>query len=113
MAKNNSNFPYQKPWLRPLEALCGICVVLGIILGFFYVYIGGALVGLAAGLCFFKEIHTYIITLREYLTEEGIFKTLMFIGVALYLLLAIPSFIVAFAIGFGAITLLRWLAKKR
>ena len=46
--------------------------------------------------------------LRDFYVEKGIFKSLMLIGVVVYFLIAIPAFLIAYAIGFVLIYLIRW-----
>ena len=99
-------------WDRRIEILSGLLMLVGIILSFFYLHIGGALVGLAFGICFFDEMRTYFFQLRELYIEQGIFKTLMLIAVVLYFLISIPAFIVAVAVGFGAMYLILFSFKK-
>lgn len=99
-------------FLYHTEFLSGALMLVGIILAFFYLHVGAMLVGLAFGICFFNEIQDYFVQLRDLYIAQGLFKTVMLIGTVLYLLLSIPSFVIAAFIGFGAIYLLRWAAKK-
>lgn len=99
-------------WNRRIEFISGALMLAGIILSFFYIHIGGALVGLAFGICFFNEIYTYFVQLRDLYTEQGLFKTIMSIATVLYFLISIPAFILAAAIGFAAMYLIRHLQKK-
>jgi hypothetical protein len=100
-------------WNRQIEFASGALMLVGIILSFFYVHIGGALVGLAFGMCFFEEIRSYFFQLGEFYIEQGLFKTLMLIATILYFLITIPAFIIATAIGFGVIYLIRWSLQKK
>ncbi len=95
-----------------LNILTGALMLVGLILSFFYVQIGGLLVGLAVGLCFFKQIYNYFFSLEDRFTHRGLFMTLMSIGVVLYLLITIPAFVLATAISFGIMYLLRIKLKK-
>src|SRR5262249_35199333 len=97
---------------RWVEIISGLLMLVGIILSFFYLQLGGALVGLGFGVCFFEEIHTYLRQLRELYVEQGIFKSLMLVATILYFLISIPAFIIAVAIGFGAVYLIRFVTKK-
>jgi len=99
-------------WQKRIEFLSGALMLIGIILSFFYTHIGGAFVGLAVGICFFEEIHGYFLRLRDSYSEQSLFKTVMSIGTILYFLIVIPAFIIATAIGFGAIYLIRLSLKK-
>lgn len=111
--KPNTPNRYQKfLWDFRLEILAGALMLIGIILSFFYTHIGGSLVGLGAGICFFEELRIYLTTLRDFYTERGLFKTLMFIGVIIYFLIAIPAFIIAAAIAFGGMYLIRHFLEK-
>lgn len=94
-------------WEYRIEILAGLLMIVGIILtftGFFHS--GGGLVGLGVGLCFYKEIHGYFVQLKDIYVEQGIFKTLMLIGMVIYFLITIPAFIIGVAIGFGAMYLI-------
>ena len=99
-----------KHWI---EFATGALMILGIIFAFFYMYIGGILVGLAIGFCLFDEIHNYFVQLRDCYSERGLFKTLMVIGVALYLLIIAPAFLISLAAGFGLMTLICWSRKRQ
>lgn len=95
-------------WRHRIELLSGALMLVGIILTFsFFPNIGGALVGLGFGLCFYKEIHGYFVQLREIYVEQGVFKTLMLIGTVVFLLITVPAFIIATAIGYGAMYLIQ------
>lgn len=107
------NRGYNYFWNRRIEFLTGPLMLIGIILSFFYMHLGGVLVGLAFGICFFEEIQNYFIQLRERYSSKGLFKTLMLIGVALYFLLSIPTFIIFAIIGFAVIYLIRRTMKNR
>lgn len=93
-------------WEFRIEILSGILMLLGIILAFFFVHIGGALIGLAAGICFYKEIVRFFIALRHYYPREGIFKTVMVIAIGIFLILTLPAFIIALLIGFTVMMLI-------
>ena len=99
-------------WKKRIEFLAGALMLMGIILSFFYSRSGGALVGLGFGVCFFDEIYNSFLKLRDFYTEQGLFKTLMWIATILFFLISIPAFIIAAAIGFGAIFVIRWSFKK-
>jgi hypothetical protein len=99
-------------WNRRMEILSGLLMLVGLILCFFYPHIGGALVGLAVGICFFIEIQTFVFQFLDIYSEQGIFKTLMILATILYFLIAVPAFIIATAIGFGAIFVIRLSLKK-
>lgn len=95
-----------------IEFVTGALMILGIIFAFFFMIVGGILVGLAAGFCFYDEIQNYFVQLRDYYSERGLFKTLMVIGVALYLLIIAPAFLISLAAGFGVMTLINWGMKR-
>lgn len=84
----------------------------GIILTIFYPHIGGTLVGLGFGICFFDEIYQAFVQLGDFYAEQGLFKTLMWVIALLYFLISIPAFIIAAFIGFGIIYLIRRSIKK-
>ncbi|NGX61216.1 MAG: hypothetical protein K940chlam9_00699 [Chlamydiae bacterium] len=94
-------------WTYRIELFSGILVLIGLILSYFYVHIGGALLGLGFGACFFEEIYNYFSELRDLITENGIFKTLILVATILFFLIAIPSFIMAVAVGFVAIYIIK------
>jgi hypothetical protein len=94
-------------WNRRIELLTGMLMLVGIILSFFYIHIGGLLVGLAVGICFFSEIRAFILISRDRYAEHGLFKVLMMIGTFIYFLIAIPTFIIFVAVGFAAVYLIR------
>lgn len=100
-------------WDRRIEFISGALMLIGIVLSFFYTHIGGTLVGLGFGICFFEEIHSHFLQFRGFYSEQGLFKTLMLIAIILYFLISIPAFIIATAIGFGAIYLIRLSWKNR
>src|SRR5947209_6554151 len=68
-----------------LEVLCGILMLVGVILGFFYLQLGGLFVGLSFGLFFATEIQGYFVKARDYYTADGLIRTLLLLGVILYL----------------------------
>jgi hypothetical protein len=88
-------------WTFKTELLAGILMLVGIVLSFFYPRIGGVFIGFAGGLCFYKEIYRYFSFLTHYYPREGLFKTLMMIALAVYLLFMLPTFIIALVIGFA------------
>jgi|GEM_PF-1626541 len=98
-------------WENRLYVFSAALMIIGIIFAFYYVHIGGALVGLAAGLSFYDEINGYFVQLREFYSSRGLFKSLMVVGLAIYFLIAVPVFIVALVVGFIAIYLTRLIAK--
>jgi len=100
-------------WGSRMEMFSGALILIGIVLAFFYIHIGGALVGLGFGICFFEDIKEYFTRLRDFYTEQGLFKTLLFVGAILYFLIAIPFFIIAVAIGFGAMYLIYICSNKK
>ena len=83
-----------------VHLIAGVFMVLGIILSFFYLNFGGALVGLATGMGFFDELQRYFFHAREYAIAEGLFKTLLLVGLLLFLLLAATAFVIAVVIAF-------------
>lgn len=97
---------------RRVEFVSGALMFVGVILSFFYMDIGGLLVGLGFGLCFFEDILSFFLQLKGRLTETGLFKTLISVGVVIFFLIAIPLFILGVAIGFGIMYLLRIFLKK-
>ena len=99
-------------WDKRLFFLSGALMFIGLILSVFYLQIGGLFIGLAVGICFFDEIYTYFMELRDRYSEHGMFKTLMAIALVIYFLIAVPVFILATAIGFGLIYLIRVTFKK-
>lgn len=94
------------------EIISGIFVFIGLILAFFYIHLGAILVGLGLGICFYQEIHYYFLQILEGYTRQGLFKILVGIAIILFLLLSIPTFIIATAIGFGVMYLIRIVFKK-
>lgn len=99
-------------WDYRLEILSGLLMLAGLIISFFYVHTGGALVGLSVGICFFNEMYGYFSCLREFYLERGAFKTLMIIGIVVYFLISIPVFIVAVFVGFGIVFLIQQAFRK-
>src|SRR6185503_12924051 len=99
-------------WDHRLALFVGALMFLGLIFSFYYVHIGGFLVGLSLGLAFFEEIQGYILKLRHLYPANGLFKTLMLIGGALYLLVAVPIFLIAVVIGCAIRYLIKWFKKK-
>jgi len=99
-------------WDYRIEIFSGALVLVGLILAFFYIHIGGALVGLGFGICFFEEMHNYFIQLRDIYTEHGVFKSLILIGTVIYFLIAVPIFVITSAVGYGAMYIINWLMKK-
>ncbi|MCH9625198.1 MAG: hypothetical protein S4CHLAM123_03680 [Chlamydiales bacterium] len=97
-------------WDNRLEIFSGALILSGLILAFFYLQIGGSLVGLGFGMCFYDEVHTYFLQLRDYAQDKGLFKTLVWIGVVLYFLIGIPAFVIAALIGYGALFFIKKLS---
>lgn len=89
-------------WMR---LVAGVLMIVGIILSFFYIHVGGVLVGFAVGLGFFEELQKYFFHARDYATTEGLFKTLLLVGLLLFLLLAATSFVIAAVIAFVLMSL--------
>lgn len=100
-------------WDNRIEIFSSLLLLAGIILAYFYMQIGGTLVGLGFGICFYEEIHGYFLELRGFYTEKGLYKTLMWAGMILYFLISIPAFIIASVIGYGAMSLVRWSSRKQ
>lgn len=109
-SRQQKYFHYFK--LHGLNLVSGILMVVGIILSFFYIHVGGALVGLAVGMSFYDELQRYFFHARDYATIEGLFKTLMLVGLLLYLLLAATSFVIATVIGFVVMSLIHLFNHK-
>lgn len=103
---------FEKVWEYRIEIFSGLLLIAGIILAFFYIHIGGVLVGLGVGLCFFEEMHSYFVQLRDFFLEHGIFKSLILIATIIYLLIAVPTFVLAAAVGYAAMYLVSLFAKK-
>lgn len=99
-------------WKQRFEFLSGALMLVGIVLSFFYRHIGGLLVGLSVGICFFDEIYAYFLQWHDFYSKQGPFKTLMKIALILYFLIIIPAFMIATAIGCGVIYLARLSQKK-
>ncbi len=98
---------------RWVEFGSGALMILGIIFTFFYHHFGSILVGLAVGMCFYDGISSYFVNLGARYTAQGLFKTLMVIGTALFLLLIAPGFLIAMAAAFGIVALIRWGMKGK
>ncbi len=94
------------------EVLSGILVFVGLVLAFFYIHLGAMLVGLGFGICFYQELYNYFLQIRESYSRQRLFKILVGLATILFLLLSIPAFIIATAIGFGVIYLVRTVFKK-
>lgn len=100
---------WQKNWLY---IIAGALMIIGLILTFAYLNWGGALVGLGFGLAFSEEIRSYFFRAKDFFASQGLFKTLMLLGAALYLLITATVFLIAAIVGFIIAWLLR-LGKKR
>ncbi len=98
---------FESIWERRLEYLTGALVLVGLIFAFFYPHFGGALVGFGAGLCFYEEMHSYFIQLRDFFVDRGLFKSVLLVGIVLYLLITVPIFVIATAIGYGLMFVIR------
>lgn len=83
----------------PSEALAVVLAIAGLILSFFFARFGAILVGLGVGLCFFEEIVIYLRDLTDYLRGANVYRTIVWIVAALFLLLSLPTFIIFVAIG--------------
>lgn len=90
---------------RSIEFIAAALMLLGIILAFFYLQIGGALVGFGFGLYFFEEIRNYFLKAKGAYSTEGLFRTLMLLGMLLYLLLAATAFVLATVVAVVIMTL--------
>lgn len=90
---------------RSFQWVIAILMLVGLIASFFYIHLGSVLVGLSVGMTFHDSVQAYCIQLKDYYTKSGLFKTLIFIGLILFLLLAAPAFVLSAAIGYGVITL--------
>lgn len=95
-----------------LEVLSGILVFVGLVLSFFYIHLGGALIGLGFGICFYPDFRNYFLHFRDSYTALGLFKTLVGVATLLYFLLSIPAFILAATLGFALMYLIGWAFKK-
>ncbi len=104
--------PVKKIWNYRIEIFSGCLLLIGLILSFFYIHVGEALVGLGVGLCFYEEMHNYFVQVRELYVAHGLFKTLVLIGLIVFLLITIPLFVVAIAVGYGAMYLVTYLTSK-
>lgn len=91
-------------WQYRQQCFLGFLVFFGILLSFFFIHLGGGLIGISAGLCFHKEIRQVFLGLRAYCQASGIFKTALLITLGIYLFLALPAFLFSLLIGFGAAT---------
>jgi hypothetical protein len=89
------------------EIVSGVCVFLGLILIFFYIHWGAALVGLGIGICFSQEICRTIARTGVYYNEMGLFRTLLLIATMLFFLIALPTFVIALGLGCGAMYFIR------
>lgn len=98
---------------RVFEVIAATLMILGIILAFFYIQMGGFLVGLAFGLFFSDEIQDYFLKAPGYYSLAGLFKSLMILGVILYLLISAWAFLIATVLGFVIMTLLQMRRIKR
>jgi hypothetical protein len=103
---NKNFFGYMRH--HGLAILCALLMIAGLITSFFFVQIGGILVGLALGLSFFEELFRYFLHMRDFHTAKGLFKTLMMLGGAIYLVLGVPLFLLALLAGFGIRAFVHW-----
>ncbi|MEZ5315287.1 MAG: hypothetical protein R3E91_03635 [Chlamydiales bacterium] len=95
-----------------IAIISGCCLMVGLILSFFYLRLGSAFVGLGFGLSFFQEIHGYFIQLRDVYIAHGVFKTVMLIGTIVFLLISIPIFILSAGFGYGVMNIANRIARK-
>ena len=102
---------FEFAWDHALEIISAAAVLIGIVLTFFYIHVGAALVGLGIGLCFYQEICSILAHAGGYYTNLGLLKTLILIGMLLFFLIAIPSFIIILALVCAIMFLIRWTFK--
>lgn len=99
-------------WSNRFILFCIILMFIGVIISFFHVHVGGILVGLAFGMSFYEEIRNYFFRIKGFYFLQGLYKTLLALGVTIYLLWALPAFLIATALGFFIIFLTFWLKDK-
>lgn len=100
-------------WEHRFMLFVGALMLLGIIFSFYYIHIGGFLVGLALGLAFFKKIQSAVVEVRALYLGGGLFKVLMLIGGILYLLIALPVFVIGIVLGFVGRYVMHWIEQKK
>jgi hypothetical protein len=103
---------WEPAWRHRIEIFASILLIAGLVLSFYYFRLGGALVGMGFGVCFYEEMHNYFIQLRDLFIDQSVFKTVVLVGTIIFFLIAIPIFIVASAIGYGAMYLVNLIAKR-
>lgn len=108
--EKSRNLSYFK--IHGFNILSGLLMIVGLVFSFFYIHVGGALVGLAVGISFYDELQRYFFHARDYATMEGLFKTLMLVGLLLYLLLAATAFVIAVVIGFVVMAVIHLIRFK-
>jgi hypothetical protein len=117
MADDNIPNPLSEPpnqnffsYLRrhALSIVCGFLMILGLIIAFFFVQLGGILVGLSLGLVFFEESVRFFTHIRKLNPNRKTFTILMILGKMLYLLFSIPLFLLATLLGLGIRALVHW-----
>jgi hypothetical protein len=82
-----------------VETVSSVLMLLGIILSFFYLLLGGFFVGLSIGIGLFDEITFYFFPFRKYLSDINLYKILMLIGLTLFFLIAISTFLIGVGMG--------------
>lgn len=112
--KNDEKFNRGVDWLwqNRFSLFCVVLMIIGLMFSLVHFHLGGILIGLSFGLAFKKEIYNLIFKIKGYYIREGIYKTLLIIGVCLYLFFALPVFWIATALGFLIIFLFLWLKDK-
>lgn len=97
---DNSKGFLKNLWSLRIEILSGLFVLLGVILSLFYTEVSSGLVGLGCGACFFGELNRYFSGLKGVSSANDIFKTLMLLGLVIFLLVQLPFFVIALGVGY-------------
>lgn len=99
-------------WRRRLEWIAALFLLIGLLISFFHLSLGGLFVGVAAGLTFYGRLEHFCLHFRAHYLAYGLFKTVVFFGLILYFLITIPLFVIGMALSFGILALVRMAYKK-
>lgn len=76
------------------DTLAYAVIIIGLVLLFFAPFYGGLLIGIIAGIYFYKELIGYVKNRKQMIYEAGTVRSIIFVGTWVGILIAAPGIII-------------------
>ena len=89
------------------DTVAYVLMLVGIIWMFFHEFYGGVLIGLVVGFYFFKEILNVIKSFRDFVSDQGLAKSIILGGTLFAIFIIAPGIVIGTAIMVGLKVMLK------